>query len=377
MTDTTVKYFTSAMAGAPTLNNTAGALIAVLDACLVNGWGSQVASSVVIAGGVGTATLPSTPSAIEQGVVLFTGAAAPAALNGERKVTAVGANTIVFDATDLADGAATGTITVKAAPAGWVKAFTGTNLAAYKSANVQASGRLLRVDDTTTTYAGVRGYEAMSDINTGTGIFPMVSQQATNVWLKGDSATAKPWFIVANDRMVYVGVAPQAASPTQFVIYSFGDAASRKSVDAYRTVLFAATSTTVSAVVAYNPVPATSGTYHSKYAARSYAAIGSPVPLTQTWLQSSGFSGYNGLAFPNAPDNGILVAPISLLESTSVRGELPGILASPQAAGANIADGQLISGVSGYNRTLLYRQACQAAGVFGGVFFDLTGPWST
>lgn len=35
--DTSVKYLHSAMPGAPVLSGTAGSLISVLDACLVNG----------------------------------------------------------------------------------------------------------------------------------------------------------------------------------------------------------------------------------------------------------------------------------------------------------------------------------------------------
>ena len=51
MTDTTVKHFDSTMTGAPTLANVAGNLLAVLDACLVDGFGLKTVDSLVVASG--------------------------------------------------------------------------------------------------------------------------------------------------------------------------------------------------------------------------------------------------------------------------------------------------------------------------------------
>ena len=39
-TDTTVKFYNSSMPGAPVLSGSAGAMLAVLQACLVDGWGA-------------------------------------------------------------------------------------------------------------------------------------------------------------------------------------------------------------------------------------------------------------------------------------------------------------------------------------------------
>ena len=44
--DTTVKFFDKDMASAPSLAATAGNLISVLDACLVNGFAQKTADSV-------------------------------------------------------------------------------------------------------------------------------------------------------------------------------------------------------------------------------------------------------------------------------------------------------------------------------------------
>lgn len=377
--DTSVCVFSSVQTGAPSLSNVAGNLIAVLDACLVNGWGLVTCDSVVISGGVGTATINAGHAAIEGSVVLFAGATGGlAALNGRRKVKGVGTYAVTFDAADLADGTATGTITLKIAPAGWTKAFSGTNLAAYKSSNAQASGCLLRVDDTTTTYASVRGIETMTDINTYSGVIPTTTQQATNCFVKSSSATAKPWRIFANDRAVYLAIAPDASYPTAFILYGFGDSIPRRAGDAWRFFLCAANSSAISLSPSYNPLPvAAGGTYHSKYMARSYSALGSAVAVTQVWMDSANQSGsgYGGRSFPNGPDNGIDYTQVRVLEGSNYRATLPGIYAAPQAIGAGIADWAILKDVPGLSGSLLYQQWAVDSGSRGGVFFDITGPW--
>lgn len=381
MLDTSVKIFSSAQTGAPTLNNTAGSLIAVLDACLVNGFGVKACDSVTIAAGVGTATISTGHSALQDGVVVFAGAdGGYAALNGERKVTSVGTNTIVFDATGLLDGSATGTITVKCAAAGWAKEFSGTNLAAYKSADVAASGSYLRVDDTTTTYASVRGYETMSDVSTGSGMFPTAAQVPVSTWFKSDGTAAKTWWVIANDRMVYVGIAPMASYQSEYVLYCFGDKVSRKSGDAYRAVLAGTNTVTVARpTYSYHAIPYAS-TPASAFliAARSYSGLGAAVGMARTWLDKdvSSYSGLSGRTFPNPEDNSIIFTPILLVEGSTYRGELPGVTASPQNIGTSILDDTRISDVPGYDRVLRYKWWGSAvSGGIGGVFFDVTGPW--
>jgi len=379
--DTSVCVFSSTQTGAPSLSNVAGNLIEVLDACLANGWGLVTCDSVVIAGGVGTATINAGHAAIPYGVVQFAGATGTlSAVNGRRKVKSVTTTTVVFDAADLADGTVTGTIAMKIAPAGWTKAFSGTNLAAYKSANVQASGALLRVDDTTTTYAAVRGYEAMTSIDVGSGMFPLVSQVASSVWPKSDASTARTWWIIANDRFIYLWVCPLASVPTLAVIVGAGDAVSRKRMDAYRFCLFSLTSTSAIAPASayqYQPIASAAGSFAVACAARSYSGIGAPSILGKTWLDAGGgYSGYGAKLFPNPSDNGVLLTDPLLTEGAAYRGGLPGVFSSPQMIGSGIYDGQIINGLVGYLGDLIYKTWGYDASARGGLFFDPVGPWS-
>ena len=226
--DTSVKWARSTMLGAPALRGQAGSLIALLDAVLVDGWGSQTASAVTIADGVATATFASDHAAAVEAVVLVAGALTPAGLNGEQKVIAVEPNKIKW-ATEEADGTATGTITVKMAPAGWTKVFTGTNLAVYKSADPQAHGQFLRVNDAATTFARVVGYENMTAVSTGTGPFPTNTQVSGGFyWGKSYNAGSFdiPWAIAADSRAFYfnpVSLAELGANYKGGGGYFFGD----------------------------------------------------------------------------------------------------------------------------------------------------------
>jgi hypothetical protein len=381
MTDTTVKFFDSNQSSGPMLTNTAGSLIALLDAVLVNGWGSVTATSAVVASGVCTLTFGTTHPFYVDGVALVSGITSSGytSLNADQKITAIGTNSISF-ATTLADQTLAGTITAKVSPLGWSKVFSGTNLAVYQSANVAASGALLRVDDTTTTYASVRGYSAMTDISTGTDVFPTATQQAVSCWWKSDAATARPWFVYGNDRFFFIGIASSASYAGEFILYGFGDCVSRKSGDAYRAGLFSSSTVTLARpIYNYQPITMSSPTYGLAYSPRSYSALGSPVALTRIWFGSGDQaygSGVTGKNYPNSPDNGILYTSIELLEGLSIRSELPGILATPQAITTNIADNTRFTGTAS-GKNVVYRQIGSASsGGIGGVFFDVTGPWS-
>ena len=179
--DTSVKFYREDFPGAPVLNGVAGAAIGLLDACLVTGFGLRTATSVVVSGGVATVTLSSDAKnpALLYSVVLVEGVTGGMTdLNGEQRVIAANTTTLQF-ATAVADGTATGTITVKTAPAGWEKRFTGTNKAAYRSLAPESLGMHLWVNDAGTTTCNVRGFETMSDVDSGTGHFPTVAESST------------------------------------------------------------------------------------------------------------------------------------------------------------------------------------------------------
>lgn len=380
MTDTTVKIFNSTMPGAPVLSGTAGSLIALLDACLINGFGLKTLDNLAVSAGVATATVSTGHSAQVDGVILIAGAT-PAALNGEQKVTGITTTTVQFAAPGVADGPASGTITVKLAPAGWTKAFTGTHLAAYRSGNVEASGCCLRIDDTAACEARVLGYEAMTDITTGSGVFPDLA--GGYYWGKSDAAdsASREWWLIANGRMVYLGVAHHISFSMQYVVNAFGDLKSRKSADAYRFIVTGYRSSYYST------------TLFSNYSSCVYQSSASQCALPRNYTQLGGMSyGYpiwwgpntisgssGGWQYPNGADNGLWFSAIQFLEATSkcLRGTLPGIYAT----GQNLADGltaeYLVTNVPELpGRKLLTKSIGSYSGDSRGYcWLDITGPW--
>lgn len=206
-----VKYLHRSMHGAPVLTGTAGALISVLDACLIDGFGAVTLAAATVASGVATCTVNAGDSFADGDVVLVSGAT-PAALNGEHRVLPGPTNTSFQFATGAADGTATGAISAKYAPVGgWEKTYSGTNIAVYRSTDPLATGFYCRVDDTGTTMARVTGYVTMSDANTGTELFPTAAQIAGGgYWHKSNTAdtVARPWRVAADSRLFYLSVRP-------------------------------------------------------------------------------------------------------------------------------------------------------------------------
>lgn len=388
--DTSVKYFHSGMAGAPVMSGTVGSLLAVLDACLVNGFGLKTVNSLVVSNNVATATINTGHSAEVDTVVEIAGAT-PAALNGQWKVTATGITTISFPTTGIADQTATGTISLKLAGAGWVKEFSGANLGAYRSPNILGTRMYLRVDDTATTFARVIGYETMSDINTGTGLFPTAAlRSGGSYWSKSQLADAsrREWILIADDRMIYFGRAYYSLYPAGYQIGAFGDFLPTRSGDAYACVLnglsadiggggpFSGDNFQVG-----NPLSAT-----EVFTPKSYTGIGNAAQLGKnfpviTGQNADNQSGYvtDGVAFPNPEDGGLYVVPHYLFELApfSVRGVSPGFYCSPQLFTSTIlAARDTVTGIAALpGKKFKVITGVRGAGPGTPCFVDITGPW--
>ncbi|SEQ84391.1 hypothetical protein [Giesbergeria anulus] len=390
---TPVKHFHSAMTGAPILNGTAGSLIAVLDACLTTGFGLQTASGVTVASGIATANFASGHSFEPDTIALFAGAT-PAGLNGEKRILTTSTNTVTFAVAGVADGAATGTITAKMAPAGWAKEFSGTNLAAYRASSVESTRMYLRVDDTSTTNGRVVGYEAMTDINTGTGPFPAATQISGGGWwpkANAANATARAWTLVADSKGFLLHI--HTVSTGQGVsgsLWKFGDFASLKPGDAYACSLQCG-----STDLATNTLGG-GGVGHFEYCNSQTPQVGTYLPRSFTTLGGSvaglhapieyfagGVSGAanqpTAPASPNGPDNSQILSKKLIIENgVCRRGMERGLYVIPQNCHnafnwRDKIDGQgVLAG-----RKLLAIKCGTPAGISstGVVFIDITGPW--
>ena len=380
--------FDSSQVGAPVLSGTAGALRALLKACLVDGFGAGAVATLTVSGGIATATYAGARPFKVGYVAQFAGAT-PAGLNGNKVILSVTGTSVTFAAPGVPDGAATGTITSKAAPAGWQELFAGAlaNVIALKPSVVEATGCVLRVDDTGTINARVRAYEAMSDISTGVGMTPLEPQAAGGLWWPKSAtanATARAWILVADARGFYLAVAP--AGGDRYTLLFAGDIASLKSGDAYGYLLTGnqGDQTNASSVpdgcVGYSHRSARTGAY----LVRAYTAIGKSTAAQRLGAHHNGSTadvyagtaGYSLGAYPNGANNGLLTGALEL-HAAGLRGTLPGLLHPVQDCGTSFATGATVDGTDDLagRRLLAIRTGPPAGGTVGTVFIDTTGNW--
>lgn len=392
-----VKYLHSLMAGAPVLNNAAGAMIAMLDACLVNGFGLKTLDSLIVSGGIATGTV-STGHSFEADAIAEIAGATPSGLNGLKRILSVAGNSFTFDATGISNQTATGTISAKLAPLGWAKPYTGTNVAVFRSANPAGTQMYLQVTDpASASNATVRGFEAMTDaVGTGQAAFPTVAQSAAGLnWPKSNPTsptTARPWILIGDDRTFYLWV--QAAAANVYGVngglVGFGDFNSNKTGDSFACFLsgfltdITTTTSPVSQDLSYSHSASAPG---SMFLPRSFTAIGGSVSVLQrseSFWNTNGWSGVtnNSLAnYPNGTDNALLLNRLLVVEPAvpTLRGGMRGLLHTPQSLLAAFDTRAKIDGRGAYSGRKI--MSISSSGAHGGtvknamVFFDITGPW--
>lgn len=392
-----VKYFHSAMRGAPALSGTAGTLVALLDACLLTGFGQVTLTSLVVSGGVATATVSAGDTFDEYAVILIDGAT-PAGLNGEQRVLSSTSTTFTF-ATTAPDGTATGTITAKYAPVGgWEKEFSGTNKAVYKSIDPQANGHALRVDDSSGQYAAVSGYVSMTDVDSGTGPFPTTAQfSAGGFWSKSAAAssTAVGWRAFADPRAFLLSIAVGSYSSATYVsspAIGFGDPIPIKAGgDPWCTFLSVQKNIYMNTrSCSLDNALGTADGYAAICAPRAPDGLGSGVLMVPRSMSGartgSGISGDDtgGFgSFASALDGHLRLAQMMLqgsADQSPARAYLPGLYFVPQSgAGTSFTAGSFIDGtgeLAGRRLMAVKTSDSQVTELVTGVYFiDVTGPW--
>ena len=388
----TIKLFQSNQTGAPQLSGQPGTspLIAVLNACLVNGFNLRTLTSITREGTVATATADAGHGLREYDIVLIAGAN-EAAYNGEHRIRNVTTNTFQFDVTGEPATPATGTITAKVAPLGWESPFTGENKAAYRPRDVTGNRLFLRIDETPLAGDGNYGrgsrtvlaqmWEVLNDIDNGTGKSETWWRKAQN-----DNATTRPWVLVGDSKRFWLAVNWSESYPNRYVPYFFGDFPSFKAGDAYGALIAGYYDLGYNwNEPAYNEVTDNvysvgSGVgYTGIWLARGYSQLGGRI--NAQWVSAPAPAGSTGLGatavpYPNPADNGIYVMPLMIQEQTgpSLRGRLPGLLCPLQTIPA--PEPWRFPGfvIDGTQRELLVVGGC-ASGGNARLAFDLTGPW--
>lgn len=342
-----VKWFSSEMPGAPVLNGHPGAVISVLDACLLNGWGLVSVDSLTYdnVADEATLTVAGGHGFIVDQVILISGAN-EAEFNGEQRVTWIDSTTAKFKPIHTPSVAtAGGTIKAKVAPVGdWAKPFSsGDNLRAiYQSSSPdRLSSAGLYLDDSHTrtgwntnganTFAEV--YETFTDLETRSGL---VNAQSSENCFRKTFSTSTPflnqsqqWIVVADSRLVYLFINHNTYyCENWYSGYIFGEVISYKGDDdhAYfmQTGDFAAAGSNSTSTLA-----SMNGDWQ-RYLQRSYTGIGGSVGCSLVGLViNQKYMGYGNLKGVNAADNGLYINDKVILAEGNIgdatlRGELPG-----------------------------------------------------
>lgn len=413
-----VFWHASYLSGAPALTNSWGSLTALLDACLVNGYGVKTVATLTSGvGGVATVSITAGHQFVAGQVVEIAGAA-QSNYNGKWVVIGATATTFTYQMDDpgsIRTATTTTSITAKTPSLGWAKPNTGTNRGAYKA---PAGNRNLLVVDNSqragydtawAKWASVGIASAISGINpinvtgiqapydptnpsrnwtqAGTGgdwgWSKWVHARTTGDLAAGDGGAGnRDWLLIGNDKFFHLFL-KQAPAWGGFVHYAFGD------INSYVTSSDSTGTLLISSDGSYEQQPgdanevglAISLAYRGKWLLRNHTQLGLPVraagapPLNL--INAAMASGRGPMPYPHGPDNGLWLMPMLLVEDglNTVRGEVPGLYFTPQYK--PMGHGALIQQViDGTTRTLmavgLHGWSEDAGGL---VFVDLTGPW--
>ena len=377
-----IKFFESTDAGAPTLNNAVGSMIAVLDACLITGYNTKSITSITVASGVATVVCTAHAYANTYGKdIRIAGATGSfTALNKDTNIANVTTNGFTFLCPGVVDGAATGTLTAKYAPLDWTKQFTGTNKAIYKRGNVTATGCMLRVDDMLTgQYARVAMVESATDVDTYTNHSPTTAQVGDafgQFWMKGyDSATPAAWVLIS-DGLLFYFFTKASASVTHHLAHVFGDVQSFKPSDVLNCVIGGGIQSNGNSTPLYG-LPT----------ARSFVIAGGKNGVTKSqavmpYAKNSGYGVSDGGTYPSDVDGGLVISyPVLLPEGSDtshIRGILPGLAIPLSSIATTFSSKSQISNIVGTPKTfIVFSTVSIVSGItaINAPLIDLTGPW--
>ena len=294
----------------------------ILYAGLVTGFNSKNVSSIVVSMNIATVTTSTDHGYNVNDCVKIEGAN-ESILNDDFFVTPTSTTTFTFPLTS-SDFAGTGTITVKIAPLGWERVYTGTNKAVYRAP--EGNRLYLRVDDSNAQYALVNAYETMSDVDTGTNGTTAV------YWKKSDatSSATREWYLFGNRKTFYLFVAWASSSYlTWHIGYAFGEMKSLKAGDNWNTILIGYTSNPTSlwsSTSFYNTSGAAAA--GGQYLMRRSIGTAGVITFYKISASLNTYSGYSGgFSYPNPTNNGMELVPAEVIETGNVyRGRLYGLL---------------------------------------------------
>jgi hypothetical protein len=385
-----VKVFHSGQTSAPTSSGEVGKMVAILDACLVDGFNTKTPTAISVASNVVTVTATS-HGYNQWDVVEISGVTDKTELNSEWIITSAVTDSFTFTSSTSTDGSAAGTFSSKIAPLGWEIVFTDTNKRVYRSTNGISTGCYLRVDDTAATVAAVNRYEHMTDIDTG------IYASEDIWWLKSTvvGASTRDWILIG-DSLLFSILVKAYTSYQSYSNYVFGDINSIDPGDQYGCILFGHNNAAPTNIAIYTSA-------HSKLITTSYTGnvTGMSIMRSPTGLQRNrriaahsgvpsaylaGSSG-SGPQYPlgdTATNTKLYFDDVIYWQMDGdpdlVRGTFPGMkIGAHYNFGKDsfpVLDRTLTIDGRTYVNIWLYNGVA-GDGYAGPVWYDITGPWGT
>jgi hypothetical protein len=285
------------------------------------------------------------------------------------------------------------------AAAGWTKAFTGANKAAYQMSGLSAADTLLRVQDdapnptlANAREARIRGFETMTTVDAGLGLFPTAVQFPNGLILRKSAtndATARPWIVVADGRTMYMFV-KSGDYGAGYASFCFGEIYSLKpTADGFNSIIIGKTIEQIAA----SPVPTPANEPLDQLSGLAAVALGHYMPRTFSEFPQSGVNvGKHGnaahssslltglAAYPNPVDAGIYLSQVWVHEPIAslgvVRGRMRGFWHFLHPAGASVNDGDTFagSGPTAGKTFLIIKPDADGVGVF---CMETSDTWET
>ncbi|MGB0218354.1 MAG: hypothetical protein ACPGJF_03385 [Sinimarinibacterium flocculans] len=243
------------------------------------------------------------------------------------------------------------------APAGWEVAFSGTDKRVYRSGTIGGTRHYYRVlNDASvaggSAYSYIRGFHAMSDVDTGTGPYPTVAQRTHGVtWASSTTSdsVARQWAVIADEKTVCFIV--QGGADQRRTGFAFGEfePASPSDVGHALVAGVSADANFNAADVALNKNLGL-GTFAGLFLASSPDGLTISVQggLGLLNFTAVGNFGVTGAVYPNPHIAGPVLQPVLVHDSAGRRGTMR-IMHSPEhsASGSFPLSGTEVIGLDG------------------------------
>jgi hypothetical protein len=274
------------------------------------------------------------------------------------------------------------------AAAGWTEAHSGTNKAAFRQGvgPVGSTQAYFRVDDSgpgagTHKEGRIRGFGAMTDVDTGTDPFPTVAQMANGGFFRKSTtadATARAWKCWATHRSFIMLIATGDTANTWYPIV-FADSYSWTASDAYRQILLARGTENVATADTIDQLAADIGTAQAgQYIMRSDTGLGSSVNIgkhgNKAWNSIAATMAGGGMTSGaiNRSGANVPLYPVHIHHDTYIRGIIPFLYCTAVTAAA-VADGNTIDGIG--DQTGKTFEIVKSTPTSGGIMIVLTSDW--